>query len=250
MNDFLSNILLGFVQGMTEFLPVSSSGHLLLLEKCGIGEPSTATNLLLHCATLLVVLVQFRKQVWFCCRHPTSPQTKFLLIASLPTALSAGLIRYVLPDLGDFLPTAFLLTSILLLLPYLLPKTGADFTKGRGGKALFVGTMQGLACVSGISRSGMTAMALLLAGCPQEECSSYSFLLSVPVIVGSSVVELLTGSAVNTLSVSVIPACIVATFSGFLAIRWFSGILAKGKLYYFSIYTFLLSVLSFFLLFP
>ncbi|MBO4539098.1 MAG: undecaprenyl-diphosphate phosphatase [Clostridia bacterium] len=102
MNEYLSYIILGLVQGLTEFLPVSSSGHLLLLESLGVGEPSVLNNLILHCATLVAVLIAFRKKIVELFRHPTSPKARFLAIATLPTAAVAAAIRYLMPDVASF----------------------------------------------------------------------------------------------------------------------------------------------------
>ena len=248
MNEYLSMIILGLVQGITEFLPVSSSGHLVLLEKSGIGEPGVMNNLLLHCATLLVVLIVYGKDVVRIVRHPTSKESLFLIAASVPTAVCAGLIRYLLPDTTDYLPLFFIVTSVVLLLPSLFPDSKFDFEKKRTAKALFVGAMQGVACFAGVSRSGTTASALLLSGCPKEEVSRYSFLLSIPIIVGSSAVELFTSSQ-STLSLAVIPGFVVAFFSGFFSLKLFSRVLEKNNLYLFSAYTFLIAVFSFFRLF-
>ena len=248
MNEYLSMIILGFVQGATEFLPVSSSGHLVLLEKLGVGEIGMANNLILHCATLLVVLINYRKKIFWLLKHPTCNQMRFLLLASLPTAVFAGLIRYLLPDTTCYLPFFFMTTSFLLILPGLVPKKELDFEKRGAAKAFFVGGMQGAACFAGVSRSGTTAAALLLSGCPRDKVSEYSFLLSVPIIVGSSAVELLTSSE-STFSPAVLLGFVAAFFSGFLSLKIFSKVLEKDNLYLFSIYTFLVGVLSFFLLF-
>ena len=248
MNEYLSFLILGLAQGITEFLPVSSSGHLVLLERLGVGEPNVLNNLLLHCATLLVVLVFYRKKIFDLLRHPTCPQMRFLLLASLPTALLAGVIRFLLPDASAYLPFFFFVTSFLLLLPSLLPKPDFVFENKAAAKALFVGAMQGVACFAGVSRSGATASALLLAGCPKEKTGEYSFLLSVPIIVGSSAAELLTGSA-GTLTPAVLPGFAAAFISGSLSLKLFSGVLKNDRLPLFSVYTAALGVLSFFLLF-
>ncbi len=247
MNEYLSYIILGLVQGLTEFLPVSSSGHLLLLESLGVGEPSIINNLVLHCATLLVVLIAYGKKIIALFCHPTCPQARFLLIATLPTAACAAAIRYFLPDTASFLPFFFALNSFVLLLPRFFGPTTPLLTRAPS-KALFVGLMQGLACFPGLSRSGSTSSALLIAGCPRDDTAEYSFLLSIPIILGSSIVEL-SGGAAQELTLAVLPGAAVAFVSGLLALKFFSKILKKGRLYLFSVYTLVLSGLSFFLLF-
>lgn len=247
MNEYLSYIILGLVQGLTEFLPVSSSGHLLLLESIGVGKPSVLNNLILHCATLVVVLVAYRKKIAEIFRRPTAPQARFLLLATLPTAVCAAGIRYLLPDPSFFLPFFFALNSFVLILPRFLGPTTPLLTRAPS-KALFVGLMQGLACFPGLSRSGSTSAALLLAGCPREDTAEYSFLLSVPIILGSSFVEVIT-QGLDAFSLAVLPGAVVALVSGFVALKFFSKILEKKRLHLFSIYTLLMSSAAFFLLF-
>ncbi len=247
MNEYIAMIILGLVQGATEFLPVSSSGHLVLLEKLGVGEPGVMNNLILHCATLLVVLIYYKKRIFYLISHPLCFQARFLLLASVPTALLAAVIRFLLPDTSGMLPFFFLLTSFLLVLPSLLPKS--SFFKNRAAlKTLFVGTMQGVACFAGVSRSGATATALLLTGTPKGEVCEYSFLLSVPIILGSSAAELIISSP-SALSLAVVPGFIAAFLSGLVSLKFFSRLLEKNRLPLFSAYTFVLFVLSFFLLY-
>ena len=247
MNEYLSYIILGLVQGLTEFLPVSSSGHLLLLESLGVGEPSVLNNLILHCATLLVVVIAYGKKLIALFCHPTCPQARFLLIATVPTAACAAAIRYFLLDTSGFLPFFFALNSFVLLLPRFLGPTTPLLTRAPS-KALFVGLMQGFACFPGLSRSGSTSTALILSGCPREKTAEYSFLLSIPIILGSSIVELTSGVS-GSVSFAVLPGVAVAFLSGLFALKFFSKILEKGRLHLFSLYTIALSGLSFFLLF-
>ena len=247
MNEYLSYIILGLVQGLTEFLPVSSSGHLLLLESLGVGEPSILNNLILHCATLVVVLIAYGKKLLALLRRPTCPQARFLLLATLPTAACAAAIRYLVPDPTFFLPFFFALNSFVLLLPRFFGPT-TPFASRAPSKALFVGLMQGLACFPGLSRSGSASSALLLTGCPREDTAEYSFLLSIPIVLGSSIIELIGGRA-EGVSLAVLPGAAVSFLSGLLALKIFSEILKKGRLHLFSVYTLLLSALSFFLLF-
>ena len=249
MSEYLSGFILGLTQGLTEFLPVSSSGHLVLLEYLGVGKGSVALNLSLHLATLLAVLVVFRKDILFLLKHPTSKESLFLLLATLPTALLAGAVRYFVPQTATYLPTAFMATTVLLLLPSVFPKERTDYLgKGWQKRALFVGVMQGLACFNGVSRSGATVSAGYLVGLG-EESGRTSFLLSIPIVVGSAAVEALSGgfSAISVGETAV--GAVTAFLVGILAIKVFLKLIKNGKIYIFSIYTFLLSVGSFLLLY-
>ncbi len=250
MNEYLSYAILGLVQGATEFLPVSSSGHLLLLETLGVGKPDLTTNLFLHLATLLVVLFAYRKKILFLIKNPLCPQAKFIWTATVPTALFAALIRFFVEESAYMLPTFFAVTSVLLLLPYLLPRNATFIEKKPTAKALFVGLMQGVACFAGISRSGATSSALLLVGCEDESVAEYSFLLSVPVILGSGAVELIFAKPSDfAFSFPLLLGFAVALISGFFALRLCSSILKKGRIAYFSVYTACLALASFYLLF-
>ena len=126
MNEILEGIILGLTQGLTEFLPVSSSGHLVLLESFGIGEQSTAFNLMLHLATLLAVVIFYRKKILSLIKHPTGDEMKFLLIATIPTAVMAGVIRYLIPIDSQWLPFCFAVTSVILVLPKILKPPGCS----------------------------------------------------------------------------------------------------------------------------
>ena len=117
MNEYLSGFILGLVQGLTEFLPISSSGHLALLEYLGIGEENLFFNLALHIATLFAVVGALREPLWNLIKNPLSNKTKFILIASIPTAVMAGVIRFLIPPDAKFLPFCFMTTSAVLLLP-------------------------------------------------------------------------------------------------------------------------------------
>ena len=247
MNEYLSYIILGLTQGLTEFLPVSSSGHLLLLENMGIGDPSILNNLILHCATLIVVLIAYGKKLFALLRRPTCPQARFLLLATLPTALCAAAIRYFLPDPSYFLPFFFALNSFVLVLPRFFPPT-TPLTSRSTAKALIVGLTQGLACFPGLSRSGSSSTALLFSGCPRKEVPEYSFLLSVPIVLGSSLIEVI-GQGFDGFTPAVLPGALVAFISGLFALKFFSKTLEKQRLHLFSAYTLLMSVASFYLLF-
>ena len=250
MNEYASGFILGLVQGLTEFLPVSSSGHLVLLEKMGVGEESLTMNLLLHLATLLAVIVCYRKKIFSLLKHPLGEEMRFLLVASVPTAVFAGAIRYFLPDTSDFLPFFFMVTTVVLLLPKIVKPKEREIVCKPYGKAIFVGVMQGVACFNGVSRSGSTVTAMRLCGYSAEKSAETSFLLSVPIIIASAAVECLTNKSGLKFSGGAILGMVTAFVVGIGAIKLFVSVLKKDKTAYFSIYTFALSVLSFFLLFP
>jgi len=253
MRDVLDGIILGAVQGLTEFLPVSSSGHLALLQAIGIGKESLIFNLMLHLATLLAVLIVFRKQVWHLIKHPTSPEMRFLLIASIPTAIIAALVRYFIPMSAKMLPFFFLTTAVILMLPYLFkPKVTFTVSEslGRRGffKALIVGTAQGIASIGGISRSGTTVTALRLCGADAEESTRTSFLLSIPIIVASAIVEALTTKSTPFSPYALVFGMAAAFLLGLLAVKTFCKIMKSNRLWVFSIYLVAVAVFAFLVL--
>ena len=245
MNAILEGIILGLTQGLTEFLPVSSSGHLVLLESFGIGEQSTAFNLMLHLATLLAVVIFYRKKILSLIKHPTGDEMKFLLIATIPTAVMAGVIRYLIPIDSQWLPFCFAVTSVILVLPKILKPKTQLITKKRTLSAIILGVMQGVACINGISRSGTTVSTLRMLGESEEKTAETSFLLSIPIILGSSIVEIAFSKQKFTLNIGEILGMVVAFLSGLVAIKFFVSVLKKDKFFLFSIYTFLMSILSF-----
>ncbi len=249
MTGYAEGFILGFIQGLTEFLPVSSSGHLVLAENLGVGEENVFFNLALHLATLLAVTVAFRKKIFSLLRHPLQADNLFILVASVPTAVLAGVIRYFFPSQTEWLPFCFAITGFVLLLPETVkPLSPPKDNKGLVLRALFCGLCQGAACINGISRSGTTVSAMRLAGFGKEECAEKSFLLSIPIIVGSSAVELLTGGAASVAAGPLVLGAITAFAVGLCAIFLFIKILKKGKLWIFSLYTFLMAIVTFLIL--
>ena len=248
MNGYLSGFILGLIQGLTEFLPVSSSGHLLLVEKLGVGEPNLFTNLALHFATLLSVVIVMRKQLWEIITHPLSDRTKFLAVATVPTGIIAALIRYFLPETGEYLPFFFVCTGVILLIPRIVGEKEVvqecTYRDKLVLRALFVGSMQGIACFNGISRSGTTTSALNLCGFDAKRSAEDSFLLSIPIIVASALVELLTGGAKNIKIGEILIGSITAFLVGIAAIKIFFKAIKKDKLWLFAFYAFFAAIAS------
>lgn len=248
MNEYLSGFILGLVQGLTEFLPVSSSGHLLLLESLGVGKPDLATNLMLHLGTLAAVVAVYRKKILYLIKHPLDPKVKMILIASVPTGIIAAIVRYLLPQTANFLPLCFMVTSAILVLPKIIKPKETEITNKLLLKSLAVGLAQGAACINGISRSGSTVTALRLCGVNGEESAELSFLLSIPVIVASSAVELIASGERGGINGGVLLGTAVSFVVGIAAIKSFVSVLKKDKTAWFSIYTAAVGIASFFLL--
>lgn len=248
--EYVKAIILGLIQGLTEFLPVSSSGHLVLFQNLfGIQEATQAFSILLHLATLIAVFIYYWEDIWSLIRNPFQKTTVLLIAGTIPTVIIALLFNDTFDAIfgkGKFIGFNFLLTGCILLY--------ADTRKGGRKKirnmsifdALIVGMMQGVAILPAVSRSGMTISACLTRHMDKENAARFSFLLSIPAILGAVVLtvkDIVTGEVVLGEAVGMGPMAagfVAAAVSGYLAIRFMVDILKKGKLKWFSVYVFVL----------
>lgn len=237
-------LILGLVQGASEFLPISSSGHLLLLEKLGLGVESLLFNVTVHGGTLLAVLIVMRKNIWQLVRHPIQKKTGYLILACLPTVALGLLFKLLLPSLleGELLGFGFVLTACLL---FAGEKLKSDKTAILSAKnSVLTGVMQGIAVLPGVSRSGATISALTFMGVEKEVAADFSFLLSVPIISGSMLIE---GVQCVSASPDVSPLCLIvgaaaAFVSGLAAMLAFLKFIKKHSALPFAVYTLLLGI--------
>lgn len=246
--SILHAIILGIVQGLCEFLPVSSSGHLVLLQNIfGIEEGALFFDAMLHLGTLISVCVYFRHTLFKMIRRPFSKYPMFVVLATIPTIIMTLLFSDFIDEAfgGKFLGICFLITAIFLFVSSRIPKGRKTLKEMRWYDALFVGTMQGLAIPPGISRSGSTITGGLLRGFDQGFVAEFSFMMSIPAILGSAVLEFVKLPKMGLGDVT-IPGVIVGTLfamiSGFFAIRVMMSVIKKGKLGYFAIYCAVLGV--------
>lgn len=250
MSIFLVLFFMGLVQGLTEFLPVSSSGHLVLLANIFNVEESLFISILLHVATLLSICVVFCKDIFALLRHPFSKNTLMLVVATIPTCLIALVLMPFIKSSfgGSFLPVAFLITATILVITELFAKNTKEFSYKT---AIIMGIAQGFAVFPGISRSGSTICAGILSGGDKKECAKFSFLMSIPIILLSLIMEIYEGIS-GGLNISypisaIIISFIVAFLSGIFAIKFMMKLTEKGKLWWFSCYLLLLSLVTFFI---
>ena len=257
----LSAIVLGVIQGLTEFLPVSSSGHLVLFQKIfGIEEPALLFDTMLHVGTLAAVFAVLWKDIWAILRKLFQPLTAYLIIATIPTVIFALAFRAPIEKLfetGQFLGICFLITSALLAAAELLSRRAA--TGGGGLKkpgemnwldALVVGIMQAVAIVPGVSRSGATLSGALSRGLNRDFAARFSFLLSIPAILGAAVFQLKdvikggeTAAGDGIGMAAIIAGTLSAAVVGFFAVRLMLKIVREKSLWGFAIYTGILGVL-------
>jgi undecaprenyl-diphosphatase len=249
---------LGLVQGLAEFLPISSSGHLNLIQALfGIDlDHQLMFNILLHMGTLVAVVVMFWRDWIDMLRHPVKNPTLLLLfVASLP-ALAAKL---VFSDQLDYLEThnvllgaCFLLTGLLLLLAQRLSAGNArkGLESGKVGvpQALVMGCMQAVGVLPGVSRSGSTLFGGVASRLDRRTAAKFSFMMSLPAILGSFVSEgyhaVKAGALTQTGNwAAVLVGIAVAGVSGYLAIRFMMRVIQRISLYWFSLYVTLLGLL-------
>lgn len=264
-------VVLGVVQGLTEFFPVSSSGHLVIFQHLfKLKQPPILFDVSVHAGTLLAVGVYFYRDIsnmitavlrlftpaGFCISSGADPDLRLaglIVVGSIPTAL----IGYYLNHLTDILFSSLWIVAVCLLITALLILatrwvTGREIEpeKGRfaGWKALVIGTMQGIAVLPGISRSGSTIAAGMFLGLSREEAARYSFLLSVPAILGALALSLLSDRTANQIPLSVILTGLVTSgIVGYAALGLLVKIVKNGRLYYFTPYCLMLSAIVFFL---
>ena len=248
--DILEAIVLGIIQGLTEFLPVSSSGHLELakaiLGDSSVAEESLTFTVVLHFATALSTLVVFKKEVieifkgLFQFRWNTEFKFSLKIIISMLPAVIVGLLFE--KELESFFGGRILLVGSMLLLTavLLLFADKAKNTKKEVSflNAVLIGFSQAIAMLPGVSRSGATISTSVLLGIDRTRAAKFSFLMVVPLIFGKIGKDLLSGD-LNLQSSEIIPILtgfIAAFLAGLLACKWMISIVKNSKLSYFSIY--------------
>lgn len=246
-------LILGLVQGLTEFLPVSSSGHLILIQRLlDLQGDMLFFDILLHAATLAAVLSVFYKDVIALFRHPLKSQLKLLVLACVPTVLLFLLFKQFFVNAfdGRFLAVGFMVTAVALTATEMLSKKRTLLKRPGIASSLIMGAVQGIAVLPGISRSGSTICAGVIYGLDRKEAARFSFLMSMPIIIGSALMEGLDVTAQN-IDIPFWPAVagIAAAFiSGLIAIKFMLKILEKRKMYGFSVYLILIAVVTLFVL--
>ena len=251
MNSYLYFLILGLVQGITEFLPISSSGHLVLCSHLfGISD-SLFVSIVLHFATLLSICVVMRKELLALIKRPFSKDMLGLVLSTIVSVVIVLLLYNFATSafVNNFLPLSFMLTACILLITDLFYKKQPFKNKLEYKQHVAMGIAQGLAIFPGISRSGSTICAGILTGGNKDRVANQSFLMSIPIIFASMFVELIEVCNVGTGNIQILPLSlgfVVAFISGVLALKFMLKIVNKFKFRYFAIYLFILSVLSFF----
>lgn len=200
--NFFVLCLLCIIQGITEFLPISSSGHLLLFEQLfNINGNILGLNLFLHLATLVAVVIVYRQIIWNLIKKPFQPLTYKLLLSTGLTLIFAFAYKFLNIDsfVTSFYGFCFLATALILLLCHKFKQKSATVSPAEISykSACVVGIAQGFAVLPGLSRSGTTIASLLFCGNDDTQSAEYSFLLSIPIIIGGFVLELVSTESLS-----------------------------------------------------
>ncbi|MDG1571751.1 undecaprenyl-diphosphate phosphatase [Robiginitalea sp. M366] len=248
--ELIDAILLGIIQGLTEFLPVSSSGHLelgkALLGDTSVPEESLLFTVVLHFATALSTLVVFRRDVWEILsgllRFKNNEETRFslkIVISMVPAAL-IGL--FFEAELEQFFGGNIVFVGAMLLgtaaLLFLADRARNTHRKVSFLDSLIIGGAQAIAMLPGISRSGATIATSVLLGVDKRKAARFSFLMVVPLILGKIAKDLLSGELkLGSENMAVMGAGFLAAFvAGLLACTWMIRLVRNSKLTYFAVY--------------
>ncbi|PCE62776.1 undecaprenyl-diphosphate phosphatase [Sediminicola luteus] len=256
--DLLDAIILGIIQGLTEFLPVSSSGHLelgkALLGDGSLPEESLLFTVVLHFATALSTLVVFRKDVWDIIKgllqFKNNEETAFSLkiIVSMVPAVLVGL--FFEEQLEAFFGGNILFVGGMLIvtaaLLYFADKAKDTLKSVSYGNAFIIGISQAIAMLPGISRSGATISTSVLLGVDKSRAARFSFLMVVPLIFGKIAKDIMSGELSGEVSnAGAMGVGFIAAFlSGLVACTWMIQLVRKSKLSYFSIYCLVVGLLA------
>lgn len=258
-------LVLGLTQGLTEFLPVSSSGHLTFLQRVlgiDIGGAELFFNIILHLGTLVAVCVIFWKDILALFKKPFRTLL-YLVVATIPAAIAGLLLDDLIDEhilggkyVGVFLAVFFTVTAAVLFATELFAKRRQKISPLGWRNTLPMGFAQAVAILPGISRSGSTIAAGIFAGGDTEEVSHFSFLMSIPVILGSFLVELVKGlvrTGEESLAYSfevagpqfgwcIAIGFIISAIAGLFAIKVMLAAIKKANYKWFSLYLVLLAI--------
>lgn len=272
--SILQSVLLGILQGIAEFLPVSSSGHLAVAQNLfGLDDVPLLYDVMLHLATLLAVFIYFRKKIFrlfkilfkWIFRKPFFEEQDFddilsgtesrghktiiaVILSSIVTALIGIFTSKLIPELSiKFTCAGFIVTAFFLVFSSFAAKRSAKLNQNQAPKdkkgisvlqALFIGFMQGIGTLPGISRSGSTIAGAQLCRFDRTAAGEYSFIVSIPAIFGAFVLEAKDLGAVgaNIGAAQVVAGCLSSFVFGYLSLAFLMNLIKKGKLFWFACY--------------
>lgn len=265
--DIIQAIIIGLVQGLTEFLPVSSSAHLIFAQQfLGVTEPSLAFDVLLHLGTLVAVVGYFFKDIMRMIiaffksltdivkgrfkseikRDPYKKLAWFTILATIPVGIAGIVFDDLVESLftGITLPAFFLLITGCLLFASQRMNTGKiNIDEINWKEALILGCGQACALLPGLSRSGTTIATGLLLDLDKEFAAKFSFILSIPAILGATVIQLKDVSITNVELTAWIAGFAIAAISGYLAIKFLLKLIKERSLDVFAYYCWIIGII-------
>lgn len=253
--DIVSAVVLGIVQGLTEFLPVSSSGHLVVAEKLlGVSSSGLLMETMLHFGTLVAVFVVLWKDILALLKKPFQRLTWLLAAATAPTVAIALLFKDFIEEAfssGATLGWEFLATALVLVVSEKLSarRKGAGRSEAEMTyvDAVAVGVLQGVAILPAISRSGLTIAGALARGLDRSFAARFSFLMSIPAILGAVVFhakDLAEGAASGqAFGLPILAGTLAAMLVGIVAVKFMMKIIREGSMTGFAVYVAVLGVL-------
>lgn len=259
MSFFLIAIIMGIIQGLGEFLPISSSGHLALAQAFfGLQEPEIAFHVALHLGTLVAVVIFYRQNLWSLIKetryipqailnprrlkdlYQTRPDFRFgilIIVGSIPTGIigltAQNFLKSHLSSITS-VGVALILTGFLLRLVGKRGRTGRQETQMTITDALIIGTIQGLAIIPGLSRSGFTICTGLFLGLNRTAAARFSFILSMPAIIGAAILEARYFGNSTFSSTEFLAGFLAAALCGYLALKLLINMLKRDNFAIFS----------------
>ena len=263
--SIIQAVLLGALQGVAEFLPISSSGHLTLVQHLfGLEDIPLLFDISLHVATLLAVILVFRRLIldllctafrWMLRKSTEEDKPKLQMILSLIAATAVTgvfgiVLKKIIPDLPiQVVFAGFIVTAMLLFISSKISKKneGKEVKNISLIQGLITGASQGIGVLPGISRSGITISAALAAGIDRKTAGEFSFLLSIPAILAAFVLELGDlGNMTQSISIqALLLGCLAAFAVGIFALKFLLALIRKGKLEWFAYYLIPLALICF-----
>lgn len=249
MTETWAMVVLGLVQGLTEFLPVSSSGHLILAHDfLGVTEYGLAVDAVLQLATVLAVVVYFAKDLWSIVAERKYVLALALIVGTIPAVIGGLFLEDIMATTfrsAHLVAYALIAGSVVMLVAEYGTRHVTDKVIG-WKEGLVVGLFQCLALVPGMSRSGMTISGGMFLGLSRAEAARFGFLLSIPILAGSGakkLLELATGGALATIGAPLAVGFVVAFLSGLAAIYVLLALVRRTPLTVFVVYRVLLAAL-------
>ena len=241
--NIIEGIFLGFIQGITEFLPISSSGHLVIAQDIlGLNPPGNMIEVATHLGTLISVMYIYKKDIVTIVTDFIYSKNRkfvfFLIIGTLPSVffgLGGKKIILTLFESTKMVSVCIIITGLVLLLSIRIRRSNSTFNLNN---SFLIGLSQAFAIMPGISRSGMTITIGMMLGIPPKEAARFSFLLSIPVIIGAGVLTAVEPiSESSQIRFEVLFSSFLTSFLvGLLCLKWLLKILNNGNFHFFGFY--------------